>query len=499
MRPLEILLLLVNLLVYLVLALPRLGALRRVRGAAAAAPVTAAAQVLAEGLRWQMIPAYALSVILFLVSLLWRKPADDPGRGRTSQVTAGVSAGLGALGLAISSLLPVIAPVFRFPPPSGPYAIGTLTYHWVDANRPEIFTADPDAPRELMVQVWYPAQAAPSAPRAPWVQDADTLAPTLARLLRLPGFALGHLKYITSNAVPSAPVAEDAARYPVLIFSHGTLGFRQHNTFQVEELVSHGYIVAAIDQPYTAAIVVFPDGRQVDAMTREQLVPLVHQSYSPSENVPVLNGQPLDKGIIPYLAQDVVFTLDQLAALNQADPNGILTGRLDMDRIGFFGTSQGGIVGAEACRIDPRLRACLLMDAPMPTEVVREGLHQPLMLITRDADTMRLERERAGGWPETEIEDHLTTMRAVFDSLPGDGYYVEIPGMFHLDTTDTPMLTPLGSRLGLSGTVGQRRVHDLINAYSLAFFDRHLMGLPATLLDGPSTQYPEVSLETRRS
>ena len=25
------------------------------------------------------------------------------------------------------------------------------------------------------------------------------------------------------------------------------------NTFQVEELVSHGYIVAAIDQPYAAA------------------------------------------------------------------------------------------------------------------------------------------------------------------------------------------------------------------------------------------------------
>ena len=28
-----------------------------------------------------------------------------------------------------------------------------------------------------------------------------------------------------------------------------------------------------------------------------------------------------------YLAQDAVFTLDQLVALNRADPNGILTGR----------------------------------------------------------------------------------------------------------------------------------------------------------------------------
>jgi hypothetical protein len=30
------------------------------------------------------------------------------------------------------------------------------------------------------------------------------------------------------------------------VFGRG--GYRQHNTLQVEELVSHGYIVAAIDQ-----------------------------------------------------------------------------------------------------------------------------------------------------------------------------------------------------------------------------------------------------------
>jgi hypothetical protein len=36
-----------------------------------------------------------------------------------------------------------------------------------------------------------------------------------------------------------------------------------------------------------------------------------------------------------------------------------------------------------------------------------------------------------------------------------------------------------------------------INAYSLAFFDRHLNGQPAPLLDGPSAKYPEVLFETR--
>jgi predicted dienelactone hydrolase len=60
---------------------------------------------------------------------------------------------------------------------------------------------------------------------------------------------------------------------------------------------------------------------------------------------------------IPYLAQDAVFTLDQLVALNRSDPNGILTGRLDLQRAGLFGMSMGAVVGGEACRLERRLRA----------------------------------------------------------------------------------------------------------------------------------------------
>ena len=95
---------------------------------------------------------------------------------------------------------------------------------------------------------------------------------------RKPPFVFGHFKPITSNAVPSAPVAGAQAEYPVLLFLEGLTGFRQLNTYQVDGLVSHGYIVAAIDQPGAAAAVVFPDGRQVSGMTLAQTTryPEVH-------------------------------------------------------------------------------------------------------------------------------------------------------------------------------------------------------------------------------
>jgi hypothetical protein len=140
----------------------------------------------------------------------------------------------------------------------------------------------------------------------------------------------------------------------------------------------------------------------------------------------------------------------------------------------------------------------MVMDAPMPTDVVEEGLQQPTMWITRDAETMRLERSKAGGWPEAEIHAHQSTMRAVFESLPGDGYFVQVPEMFHFNLTDIPLLTPLAPRLGLSGPIGAQRAHSIINAYSLAFFDRHLKSRPATRFDGPTKKYPEVYFETHR-
>jgi predicted dienelactone hydrolase len=504
MRSIETVLLLANLLAFFVLAVPPLRAVRWTRHLAPIALPIAIAQMLVEGPRWQMAPAYALAGLFFVVWLVrYVAPAGGPARRkRTNRLAAGLAIGLGVLGLAVSVALPMVLPVFRFPDPSGPYEIGTLTYHWVDADRAEVFTADPDDRRELMAQVWYPAERDPSAPRAPYIQDADAVTSAFARLFDVPEPLLGYLKHVTTNAVPSAPVAApmatDGSGYPVLIYLEGLGAFRQMNTFQVEELVSHGYVVVAIDQPYTATNVVFPDGRQAEGLPTERTKPLARQSFLPAQRAPTLNGRTFEEGMIPYLAQDVSFTLDRLAALNQADPHGILTGRLDLRRAGTFGPSLGGLVGGEACRLETRLRACLFLDAPMTTDVVEEGLRQPAMWITREADAMRLERRKASGWPEAEIRAELSSNRAVFESLPGDGYYVEVPGMFHSNYTDMPSWSPLWRLLGVAGPIDAQRAHSIINAYSLAFFDRHLEDRPAALLDGPPQRYPEVLFETRR-
>jgi len=484
MRPLEIVLAFSEVLTFLVLVLvtPRLRAGRWLLTSTLACVPLAAGQVLFEGARWQLVPAYTLSIVFLLATRLQPPSSSTSGRSRPlrRRCVAGLIIILAGAATVLAVALPAVVPVFHFPRPLGPYAIGTLTYHWVDATRSDIFTHDPNDARELMVQIWYPAQADPSAPRAPYVEHPEILGP-VARLLHLPDFIFGHLKLVASNATRSALVAPDEPAYPVLIFLSGRDGYRQSNTFQVEELVSRGYIVAGVDQPYASAGVVFPDGR---------LITMDPRLYDPAHPG---HAAFLD-GVVPFLAQDVTFVLDRLAALNQTDPDGILTGRLDLQREGMFGVSLGGIFTGEACLKDSRLRACLVMDAFMPADVVRAGLEQPTMWISRDAQSMQRE-----GWTAADIDETQTTMRAVYGSLRADGYLVLVPGMFHPDFTDAPLLSPLSSLVGLSGPLDAQRSHAIVNAYSLAFFDHYLKSQPTPLLAGPATQYPEVLFDSHPS
>lgn len=477
MRPIETLLILVNLLTFVVLALPLRGDLHWMRYAALLALLIAVVQVLVEGPRWQMFPAYGLTIVLFL---LWVLGIVIPGGIHVNRLVSILGIILGVLVFGISLALPILLPVFRFPKPTGLYAIGTLTRYWVDMTRKDDFGLDPNTHRELMVQIWYPAQNNPSAARAPYVEHPEGLV-TLANLARVPAFIFSHFRYVTTNAIPSAPVAEDEPRYPVLIFMSGRGGYRQSNSMQIEHLVSHGYIVAAIDQPYASSGVVFPDGRLV--------------TMDPRMFDPARPGHPpfFDSAqIFPYLAKDISFALDQLATVNQADPNGILTGHLDMQHIGVFGVSLGGIATGQACLQEPRLGACLVLDAAMPADVVQSGLQKPTMWISREAKWMELE-----GWKQADIDETQNSMRAAYDSLPSDGYLVLVSGMFHVNHSDAPYFSPLAKTIGFGGPIDGQRGLEILDAYSLAFFDKELKGQPSPLLDGTSSQFPEVSFSAK--
>src|SRR5712692_1383230 len=109
------------------------------------------------------------------------------------------------------------------PAPTGPYAVGRMEYDWTDQSRHDLFAPHAGTKRELVVWAWYPAVHVPGAPSAPYLpQSSDS---------------------IQTHSVDRAPLATDAARYPVLIFELGLGNIPSYYTTLLEDLASHGYVI----------------------------------------------------------------------------------------------------------------------------------------------------------------------------------------------------------------------------------------------------------------
>ena len=80
----------------------------------------------------------------------------------------------------------VLVPLESIEPPSGKYDIGTQVYFWTDNSRGEVYTTDSTDYRELMVQIWYPAQGGKNYQKAPHITFPKKSISSIARTAGLP-------------------------------------------------------------------------------------------------------------------------------------------------------------------------------------------------------------------------------------------------------------------------------------------------------------------------
>ncbi|MBU8683512.1 hypothetical protein CHCC20375_2915 [Bacillus licheniformis] len=185
--------------------------------------------------------------------------------------------------LAVSLFLSVYLPVFNLPKPDGAYSVGTKTFHLTDRGREETLTKTPHDKRELMIQVWYPAQGLNGQKQAPlFPEDSSTFHEYIERFadgFGLPAVALDYWRYIKTNSYENATISSAEDRYPVVVISHGFGTSRLLHASQAEHLASHGYIAVAIDHTYSTMATAFPDGR-VTGLTTEQFMNGVSENSS---------------------------------------------------------------------------------------------------------------------------------------------------------------------------------------------------------------------------
>lgn len=308
----------------------------------------AGVQFALEGFVWQLTPAYVLIPLAALLGLLPRL--------RRRWIAAG---------LRVVAALLVIAPWTAFPPvpalpqPTGPYAVGTEIFRWVDPERPETATADPNDRRNVIVQVWYPAVKGSRGKGAPYIDGLGHLPATVSVI---PGFVMRGYGRIDTHAVAGAAVSE-ARVWPIVLFSPGYGAPRAAYTGLVTELASRGYVVMAIDHPYESAVTQLADGR-------------IAANFAPHGDLTAYMVRQQD-----IRAADLAFVLDQL-------DHGAFGLRLpchfDLTRIAAAGHSFGGASAVLAMSRDDRIKAAVNLDGTPYGDLPKTRLTRPFLLIQSD-------------------------------------------------------------------------------------------------------------------
>jgi dienelactone hydrolase len=352
------------------------------------------------------------------------------------------------------------------PQPTGPYAIGRVTYDWKDPRH-----------TELLAWIWYPAvPTQPSQATSDYIPPSWLSAVEHQRGTLLTYFLTRDLSRVRTHSMSDAKISDQQPSYPVIVMRAGLSGLVTGYTSLAEDLASHGYVVVGFDAPYRSSVVVFPDGRVIER--------------APQNNLDALDGPEQEQRALELVqawSADIGFALDQLERLNESDPSGKFLGRLDLKRVGVFGHSLGGATTLEFCHDDGRCKAGIDVDGAPLGNVIAEGVTQPFMFLLSDHS-----RER-----ETETGPIKANIRSIYDRQPGDRRLeIVIRGASHYMFSDdgamlkSPVLMRVLRTFGLVRIDGGRQIAVAAH-YIVMFFDVYLKGAPASELQSQSG-YPEV-------
>ncbi|MGG4497599.1 alpha/beta hydrolase family protein [Brevibacillus reuszeri] len=424
------------------------------------------ATVIAIGANWRMIPAYIV-ILLLTLQVLIKFGSTNVSKHWGAKLAKG--AGLVVAAVAMIAV-PTLFPLFSFPKPTGEYAVGTQAFHQVDPTRKELVVPNSRVNRELMVQVYYPAEKGTGTP-APYHENIDAFTKQFSATQEFPYIATTHLGLIKTHSYTNAVPLQTSAKFPLLLFAHGMSLYSQQNTFQLEELASHGYVIVAINFTGSAAITVFPDGDQVD--------------FTPIENtITFLNN------LILLWEQDASFVLDEVIRADFDDKFKPIAKLIDYDHIGMLGHSFGGATSAQMLVKDDRIKAAIDMDgglygAPMP----KDGPGKPFMLMNAEASIRFMKEaysQEPGNRDELFVESYLRNK-----TIEKTGVYTAvIPKTNHGSFTDLAAVSPLINEAGADVDA----IYRLINDMALGFFDKNLKGININKMDQIQKNNPEIHL-----
>ena len=322
----------------------------------------------------------------------------------------------GCVLLAVCILPGIIFPQFKPVSPTGSYATDTISVTLVDESRTESFSQTGEK-RKLTVQFWYPVAE----------DDSDT--------------------------------------FPLVVFSHGSFGYRGTNLSTFEDLASNGYVVCSIDHSYHAFFASHMDGSTTLVNTEflNSAVDITNEKYDEQTTYSKTHEW------LELRISDMEFVLDEIRNNVDGEIPESLYSIINTDEIGLFGHSLGGATAAQLGRDRSDVDSVIVVDGTMIGEElslengqsVLNANPYPIPLLNLYNDSHYEDARQAG-----ETYNNLSA------SAHGvEAYDVVIRGSGHLNFTDLPLFSPtLASILG-TGEADSRYCIETMNKTVLDFFN----------------------------
>lgn len=417
-------------------------------------------QLQVEGYRWPLLLLYLVVIGLAVGDFVTLERKLPWGRRAGRAV-------FGLLGLSLTVAPALLFPVPRLPVPSGPLQIGTQTVELAHTQRREEYGTSPGVRRKIKAQVWYPAHPAEDARPEPWENDVDVVAPALADRMGVPGFLFNSARHTRSHSYADAPV--DEGGFPLVIFSHGWEGFRTIALGQIENLVSQGYVVIAIDHTYGAvATVIDGDVRPLD------------EDALGDEEADEIGRREAEAALIDTFASDITLVLDEVEEAEEG-AFGDLAAAVDQGAVGIWGHGVGGGAALQVCLVDERCDAVVGQDPRV------ESLPDPILATTATRPMLLMRSDEGRDTPNDAV------LRGIVARSHTLTYWVGVLGADTSDFVAAPLVSPIASELGLRGPIDGDRVMIINRRFLTGFLDRFLLETGAAALD--TVDFPEVDVE----
>jgi dienelactone hydrolase len=356
-------------------------------------------------------------------------------------------------------------PTITLPRPTGPYPVGRRLIDVVDPDRLDPYARRRATPRKLSVAVWYPAAAGTGAPCAYLPGAWRTVGWT---------WGLGARRVRTHARAGAASAGDD--RFPLIVFSPSANPALCY-TALLEDLASHGYVVAGISHTYESMpVTAFASG-----WPRLVRLASLGGGLSRPGSRPYADDLRDRRAVVEVKAADIELVARAMAA-GAAGPDIVV----DPARRAVVGHSFGGGAGA-LLSASPGWRAAVSMDGGLWTapEAVRPGA--PVLQLFGEHPEFRGpvdELVERGQYVDADYasEDRATTVAAWQRLHHGHEASLSalVPGATHTSFCDWPML-PIRSwspaRRALGGVRGDR-VWRLASSATRTFLDHHVLGGP---------------------